>query len=51
MTGDEPKWLDDFVRSSDTAGFELRKASSMYEGDQIYCTVGTSDFDAQMSGI
>jgi hypothetical protein len=25
MTGDEPKWLDGLVRSSDTAGLKLRK--------------------------
>ncbi len=35
MTGDEPKCMDGVVRSSDTAGFELRKAICMYEVAQI----------------
>jgi hypothetical protein len=30
MTGDEPKWLDGHVRSSDTDGFELRMTICMY---------------------
>jgi hypothetical protein len=35
MTGEAQKCLDNVVRSSDTAGFELRKAICMYEVAQI----------------
>jgi hypothetical protein len=35
MTGDDPKCLDDLVRSSDTAGFKLRKAICVSEVAQI----------------
>jgi hypothetical protein len=35
MTGDEPKWLHGVVRSSDPAGFKLRKAICMYEVAQV----------------
>ncbi len=35
MTGEAPKCLDNVVRSSDTAGFKLRKAICISEVAQI----------------